>query len=85
MYLSDKVGNYLRNKRREAGLTQIEVSDHFGYASSQFISNIERGISAPPSAIMKALVKLYNISKNEFLDLLVEEYKRFLKKILGIK
>lgn len=44
----------------KAGLSQRDVSDTLGYSTPQFISNNERGISAPPLRDIPKLAKLYN-------------------------
>ena len=42
-------GDWLRQKRHEAGLTQAQLAKALNYDSSQIISNIERGTSLLPS------------------------------------
>lgn len=42
-------GQWLRNCRRQARITQAELAKALGYDSSQLISNIERGVSLLPS------------------------------------
>ncbi len=42
-------GQWLRNCRRQARITQSELAIALGYDSSQLISNIERGVSLLPS------------------------------------
>lgn len=67
-----KLGNYLAEKRQEAGLSQREVSLALGYSSAQFISNFERGIAAPPLKKMKILSKMYKLPVREVVDLLID-------------
>ena len=42
-------GQWLRNCRRQARITQSQLAKALGYDSSQLISNIERGVSLLPS------------------------------------
>lgn len=42
-------GQWLRNCRKQARITQAELAKALGYDSSQLISNIERGVSLLPS------------------------------------
>lgn len=42
-------GNWIRDCRRSARVTQAELAESLGYDSSQLISNIERGVSLLPS------------------------------------
>lgn len=62
----------LRDKRLAAGLTQKEVALKFGYSTSQFISNWERGISYPPYKILKQVAEIYQIPMHEYFELLLE-------------
>lgn len=81
---------YLKDSRIAAGLSQRDVSEKLGYTTSQFISNWERGLSTPPTKAVKKLAELYNLSIEEFLDLLLQEtlhqvtldFKKKFKKML---
>ena len=55
-----QLGEILKTLREKAGLTQRDVSDTLGYSTPQFISNNERGISAPPLRDIPKLARLYN-------------------------
>ncbi len=60
------LGQWLRQKRVGKNLSQIAVSRQLGLASSQFISNIERGLAGPPRALLQRLLKVYEIPPTEF-------------------
>lgn len=80
------LGKYLKNKRVAAGLTQTDVSSKLGYTSAQFISNIERGLCAPPATALKRMVRLYKMPENELLKKMVEVHTNYWKsKIFGKK
>jgi len=81
--LHQNLGAYLKKKRLEAGLTQLEVADDLGYSSPQFISNIERGLCSPPLRNLKTMIKLYNISVNEVMELILKEQENILKAALS--
>jgi transcriptional regulator with XRE-family HTH domain len=78
-------GKYLKDKRVEAGLTQIEVSQYCGFGNSQFISNIERGCCWPPMDSLRKMAELYDIEPMDVLSLLVEAKKQIWANELGIK
>lgn len=63
------LSNYLKKMRRDAGLSQAEVSEALGYTSPQFVSNWERGLASPPSGAMSGLIKLYSIRPSEVIEL----------------
>lgn len=77
------VGNYLRDARLAAGLTQWDIANLAGYTTAQFVSNWERGMSAPPNEALPILCKALRIGQRELLrvmdsytDLIAEEQKR---------
>lgn len=51
----------LHDLRMDAGLTQAQVSEYLGYSTAQFVSNWERGLSAPPVNILKRISLLYKV------------------------
>lgn len=60
-----KLGMFLAKKRKNAGITQRQVTDALGYSSAQFCSNFERGIAAPPLKKMKTYSKLLKFKKDD--------------------
>ena len=79
-----RLGEYLRSKREQLGLTQSEVAHNLGYGSPQFISNIERGISNVPVKSLRTLIDLYKISANEVIHILLEDKRRAILRQLGL-
>ena len=79
-----RLGEYLRNKREQLGLTQSEVAHNLGYGSPQFISNIERGISNVPVKSLRTLIDLYKISASEVIHILLEDKRRAIMRQLGL-
>jgi transcriptional regulator with XRE-family HTH domain len=78
-------GEYLKDKREKARLSQTEVSDSLGYTSPQFISNWERGLSKPPSDKLGGIVRLYKLDREELLDQYQLSTRHLLETILGMK
>jgi len=64
----------MKSSREAVGLLQETVAKMFGYGSSQFISNWERGKSNAPIPVMKALEGVYKLKKktltNAYLDMI---------------
>lgn len=56
---------FLKNKRLQAVLTQQQASSLLGYQSSQFLSNLERGLSKPPIAVLLKMCKIYSVPEEE--------------------
>ncbi len=73
--MTKTLGKFLQNKRKQAELTQKQVSLHMGYTTAQFVSNWERGLIQPPMETLAELCDLYNINSDEVLGFLVADLK----------
>jgi transcriptional regulator with XRE-family HTH domain len=67
------LGIYLKEKRIEAGQSQAELATVLGYTSSQFVSNWERGICAPPGESLQKMIKLLKLSREKIVTAMVED------------
>jgi transcriptional regulator with XRE-family HTH domain len=76
-------GDYLKEKRVKANLSQAEVAEELGYSSPQFVSNFERGLCTPPLSALKQMLSLYNISKKEMVELLVRQERKHIELALS--
>lgn len=68
----NKLGIFLKKKRIEAGLTQLEVANALDYSSSQFVSNWERGHSQPPLKVFSDLCEIMDVNRDELFELVLE-------------
>ncbi len=59
-----KTGEIIRQKRREAGLTQEELAEKAGISIS-YIGKIEIGLQEPGTKILLKLAKMLNIKPGE--------------------
>lgn len=66
------IGNFLKEKRELAGLSQGDVRVLLGYKSPQLVSDWERGICGPPKDALAKLVKAYKIKPQVLIDLFLE-------------
>jgi transcriptional regulator with XRE-family HTH domain len=73
-------GKYLWECRNKAGLTQGAVAKVFRYTTAQFVSNWENDKSRPPTSAMVKLSRLYKISAEEFISILISDYEAKLRK-----
>ena len=67
--------------REKAGLTQREVSDALGYSTPQFISNVERGRCRFPIQKLAKIKKLYRLSVEQTVDLVMADERIVLRKV----
>jgi transcriptional regulator with XRE-family HTH domain len=79
------LGEYLQKMRTRSGLTQREVSLELGYSSAQFISNFERGIAVPPLKKLKTLVRMYDMSAETVMGLILDAEREHLISVLKPK
>lgn len=81
-YDRKKVGAHLRQGRERAKLTQKNAAEALGYASPQFISNIERGVSVAPLGLLAKMSKLYKSNPSKLADIILGSQEQLLKKSL---
>ena len=62
-----KIGEFIKDKRKEKGLTQKELADKLGI-TNQAISKWERGKNCPDISFLKDLCKILDININELLS-----------------
>lgn len=72
----ESLGAYLLKKRQEKGLTQAGLAKELGGLHSQFVSNWERGLCAPPSHIKKKLAKVLKINEEHLWQALMADAGR---------
>src|SRR3954470_13976428 len=69
------VGKFIRKKRELAGLSQRALGLMFNPpVTTQFISNLERGVTPLPLNHVPTLVKALNVTETELMGLLEREY-----------
>jgi len=77
-WLNRKIGEYLQNLRKEAGMSQGDAASALNYTSNQFISNIERGVCTPSPGIIHKLLETYSISDCKVVEDLLAIQLKFL-------
>lgn len=69
------VGQFIRQKREAAGLSQRALGQLFEPpVTTQFISNIERGVTPLPPAHISTITRALKISEEELMHTLEREY-----------
>lgn len=78
-------GIWLRDKREEFDYTQQDVAEVFDLNSTQYISNIERGIAPLPLTMVSGLAILFDIEVISILDKISDDWKaNALKNLLKV-
>lgn len=74
----EKIGKYIQEKRKKAGMTQAELGEKLGIGSKA-VSKWECGVALPDVSLFDDICKIFNISLSE---LLAGQDKNESKKIL---
>lgn len=83
--LFSKSGDVLRRLRLKQQMTQMELATALGL-HSQFVSNWERGLCAPPEHCHKHLAKVLKFKENEreqFFEAISEDQLKVIQKKYG--
>ncbi len=79
------VGNFIRQRREALNLSQRALGMLFDPpVTTQFISNVERGVTPLPPAHVPTLTKALQVSEAEMMSLLEKEYTMQLSGRLGL-
>lgn len=70
--LKSNLGDFLRNARLGAELSQADVAKAFKLSTPQCVSNWETGRTSPPMKYLPRLCKMYGVSAEVLFDLLVD-------------
>jgi transcriptional regulator with XRE-family HTH domain len=69
-------GEFFKEARIKAGLSQVDVAKKFGWTSGQQVSNAERGLSQFPIRRLKALCHLLGVDPREGLKIYLDDLNR---------
>ena len=72
------LGQYLKELRLKAGLTQTELAIAINL-HSQFVSNWERGQSAPPSHCFQIVLDILQADRDKVVKLMVLDSKKIIE------
>jgi transcriptional regulator with XRE-family HTH domain len=75
-------GTWLQERRKVAGLSQIELAQRLGLKYYTFISQVENGFSRVPSDSMEGWARALGIAPAEFARHLLAYYEPELHKLL---
>ena len=82
MELRKRAGGWLQERRKAAGLSQIELAQHLGLKYYTFISQVENGFGRVPNDSMEAWARALNVAPAEFARHLLSFYEPELHKLL---
>lgn len=65
MKRTQKLAEIIREQRLEKGWSQLTFAKKIGYENSQFISNIERGVSMLPHYVLPKIAMVFNLALSD--------------------
>lgn len=79
------LGNYLKEKRMRAGITQVVLSEALK-VNVQIVSHWERGICAPPSHCFQQTLNILKADRAQVVEVMLQDAKIQIEaKIIGTK
>ena len=72
------LGNYLKEQRVEAEMTQSELSQKLK-VHVQFVSNWERGLCAPPSHCFEKALDVLKCDRNKVVEYMLQDSKKLIE------
>ena len=80
--LRKEAGAWLQQKRKEAGLSQIQLAEKLGLKYYTFVSQVENGFGRVPSDSMEAWARALGLAPAEFARHLLSYYDPELHRLL---
>ena len=77
-------GEYLKDMRKIAGVTQGQIAKELGYTSPQFISNYERGLCYPPENNLKQIADIIKLDFEKLVANFISSKAMDMKERLGL-
>ena len=78
-------GSYFRSKRIERGLSQRQLAHSLGFAASQHVSNVERGLAKYSLASVMIMIKTLGLDQAEIVNLIMREEEVRIRRVLGVR
>lgn len=73
-----ELGQYLKEKRMSAGFTQAELAGKLGDVHTQFVSNWERGMCAPPNHCFQKLISVLDLNRDKLVKVMLADSKKII-------
>jgi transcriptional regulator with XRE-family HTH domain len=80
--LRKDAGNWLKELRNQAGLSQVELAQHLGLKYYTFVSQVENGFGRVPTESMEAWAQAVGADPADFARKLVSFYDPELHRLL---
>lgn len=80
-----RLGIFLKKRRQDLGLTQMQVAQALGYLGPQCVDLWEQGLSTPPEGNLKDIIDLYQITLGEFVDWILEKRDMNSEEVVNVR
>jgi len=78
--LARALGQYVRTRRVQLGLTQRQVKEHLGF-SAQFLGRIEKGQAMVPEEALITLINVLGLDRAELENIFIGANKRHIAQL----
>lgn len=75
----ENLGKYLKEKRVKSKYTQTELAEALGDVHTQFVSNWERGLCAPPSHCFHDLISVLKLNRADLVEAMLQDSKKIIE------
>lgn len=79
----EALGAHLRTIRESTDMSQEYIAESMGYTTSQYVSNIERGVSPVPMEYIKKLHDIAGVDLKDTRAVLYRLYTEQIKELLS--
>ena len=73
------LGEFLKVRRQQVGLSQEEAALRLGYSERHFISRMENGRVSLPLKKIREFAELYEIPLHDLIEAVIDEQNRLLR------
>src|SRR5215207_10018753 len=80
--LRKQAGDWLKQRRADAGLSQVALAERLGMKYYTFISQVENGFSRVPTEVMEPWATVLGLEPSEFAKHLLVYYEPELHRLL---
>lgn len=77
-----EIGEFFKQSRQTAGVSQAKLSKILGFKSPQIISNWERGLCSPPLNCIAKMIEVFNLEAFEVIDFMTQANRKYLTRQL---
>lgn len=76
--INKEIGQLIRDRREELNMTQLDLANHLGYGSTQFVSLFERGLSKVPLKVLGKVAVVLKMNQKQLKKILIDNESAYI-------